>query len=131
MRYEKDGSVTVLAEKFEGKSFNAPNAIVVHAIGGICLTHHEYGISGHYEGNKAPISMKEASYRIDSLDGKTTKVTDNLFRPNGLCFSQTIPGSISRTQERRTILGRLETAWFSTFWTGGSLPTVGNSPRWR
>ena len=115
MRYEKDGSVTVLAEKFEGKSLNAPNAIVVHPVGDMWFTYHKHEISGHYEGNKAPISMKEAIYRIDSLDSKTTKVTDNLFRPNGLCFSQTIPGSISRTRERRTIPGRLGTAWFSTF----------------
>jgi len=46
-----------------------------------------YVISGHNEGNKAPLSLKEAVYRIDPLDGKITKVTDILFRPNGLCFS--------------------------------------------
>lgn len=86
-RYEKDGGITILAEKFEGKPFNAPNDIVVHPDGGIWFTDPGYGISGHYEGNKAPLSMKEAVYRIDPLDGKITKVTDILFRPNGLCFS--------------------------------------------
>ena len=30
VRYEHDGKVTVLAEKFEGKGFNAPNDAIVH-----------------------------------------------------------------------------------------------------
>ncbi len=31
--------------------------------------------------------MKEAVYRIDRKTGKIEMVTDELFKPNGLCFS--------------------------------------------
>jgi gluconolactonase len=39
-----------------------------------------------YEGNKGPLELKEAVYRIDK-SGRIDKVTDDLFKPNGLCFS--------------------------------------------
>ena len=38
VRYEHDGSVTVLADRWQGKPFNAPNDIVVHPDGGIWFT---------------------------------------------------------------------------------------------
>ncbi|MFN6105416.1 MAG: SMP-30/gluconolactonase/LRE family protein, partial [Planctomycetaceae bacterium] len=40
----------------------------------------------NYEGNKGKLELKEAVYRIDK-NGSVTKVTDELFKPNGLCFS--------------------------------------------
>jgi gluconolactonase len=87
VRYEHDGAVTVLADKWNGKQLNAPNDAVVHPDGAIWFTDPGYGISGHYEGNKADLSIKEAVYRIDGKTGKIEKVTDEIFRPNGLCFS--------------------------------------------
>lgn len=87
VRYERDGSITVLASTFAGKPLNAPNDAVVHPDGGIWFTDPGYGILGHYEGNKAPLEIKEAVYRIDPVDGKITQVTDAIFKPNGLCFS--------------------------------------------
>ena len=87
VRYEGDGSVTVLAEKFNGKPLNAPNDIVVHPDGGIWFTDPGYGSLGNYEGNKGELVIKEAVYRIDPKDGSIALVTDELFKPNGLCFS--------------------------------------------
>jgi len=87
VRYERDGSVTVLAEKFNGKPLNAPNDAVVHPDGGIWFTDPGYGIVGNYEGNKAEKELKEAVYRIDAKDGAIALVTDEIFKPNGLCFS--------------------------------------------
>jgi len=87
VRYERDGSVTVLAEKFNGKPLNAPNDVVVHPDGGIWFTDPGYGIVGNYEGNKAGKELKEAVYRIDPNDGTVALVTDEIFKPNGLCFS--------------------------------------------
>ena len=54
MRYEPDGSVTTIAEHYDGKRLNSPNDVVVHPDGGIWFTDPPYGIRGDYEGSSAP-----------------------------------------------------------------------------
>ena len=58
VRYEPNGTVTVIAAKFEGKSLNSPNDIVVHPDGGIWFTDPTYGINGNYEGFQAKAGVE-------------------------------------------------------------------------
>ncbi len=88
VRYEYNGKITVLAEKWQGKPLNAPNDVVVHpADGAIWFTDPGYGSMMHYEGNKGELYIKEAVYRIDAKTGKMDLVTDEISKPNGICFS--------------------------------------------
>src|SRR5579862_5445739 len=86
-RYEQNGTVTVIADKFQGKRLNSPNDIVVHPDGSIWFTDPTYGIQGDYEGFKADKELKEAVYRVDSKTGQMDKIYDEMNGPNGICFS--------------------------------------------
>lgn len=92
VRYEYDGTLTVLADKFDGKPLNAPNDGAVHPNGDIWFTDPGYGSLMNYEGEKSTNDsvqpyQKESVYRIDGKTLKIEKVTDEIFKPNGLCFS--------------------------------------------
>ncbi len=87
VRYEHNGTVTVLADEWIGKRLNAPNDVVVDPDGNIWFTDPGYGSLMNYEGNKGPLEIKEAVYRIDGQTTKMELVTDEIYKPNGLCFS--------------------------------------------
>lgn len=88
VRYEYDGTTTVLADGYQGKRLNAPNDAVVHpADGAIWFTDPGYGSLMNYEGFKGELEIKEAVYRIDAQSGQIKMVTDEIYKPNGLCFS--------------------------------------------
>jgi gluconolactonase len=88
VRYGPSGDPTVLAEKFDGKPLNAPNDVVVHpADGGMIFTDPGYGSHWWYEGNVRDLQLPTSVYHIDATSGKLTRLTDEIFKPNGLCFS--------------------------------------------
>ena len=87
VRYEQNGTVTVIADKFQGKRLNSPNDIVVHPDGSIWFTDPPYGINGNYEGFKADKELKEAFYRVDPKNGQMDLINDEMTGPNGICFS--------------------------------------------
>lgn len=86
-RYEANGSVTVIADRYNGKRLNSPNDVVVHPDGSIWFTDPSFGIRALYEGNPAESETKEAVYRVDGSTGEIALVTDEVGMPNGLCFS--------------------------------------------
>jgi gluconolactonase len=87
-RTEHDGSITVLADRFDGKRFNSPNDVVVRSDGSIWFTDPAYGIDSDYEGHRAESEIGGCHvYRTDPATGGCTIVADDFDRPNGLAFS--------------------------------------------
>ena len=85
-RTEYDGTITVVADRFDGKPLNSPNDVVCRSDGSIWFTDPPFGILGYYEGHAAPAELPTSVYRVDTRGGITAVATD-INRPNGLAFS--------------------------------------------
>jgi len=85
-RTEYDGSVTVLADRYDGKRLNSPNDIVCARDGSVWFTDPPFGIHGYWEGQPAEPELPQAVYRI-AADGRLQQVLTDLAGPNGLAFS--------------------------------------------
>ena len=85
-RTEWDGSITVLADGYQGKRFNSPNDVIVASDGAIWFTDPHYGIMTDYEGFKSPQELPCSVYRIAPDGGVEAMITD-MACPNGLAFS--------------------------------------------
>lgn len=87
-RTEHDGSITVLADQYDGKPLNSPNDVVVRADGTIWFTDPSYGIDSDYEGNAGTNELGGCFvFRLDPEAGSLAIVADDFVRPNGLAFS--------------------------------------------
>ena len=86
-RTELDGTITVLAEIFDGKKLTGPNDVVVKSDGSIWFSDNGAGIRGNYLGHKATPELPYRVYRIDARTGQLTVAVGDMERPNGLCFS--------------------------------------------
>jgi gluconolactonase len=87
-RTEHDGSITVLADRFEGKRFNSPNDVVVKSDDSIWFTDPSYGIDIDYEGGRAESEIGACNvYRIDARSGAVIVAANDFEKPNGLAFS--------------------------------------------
>ena len=82
-RTEVDGSVSILAERYDGRRLNSPNDVVVRSDGSIYFTDPSFGLG-------SPPKWKELSfngvYRI-TPDGELVLLADDFEMPNGLAFS--------------------------------------------
>ena len=86
-RTEIDGSISVIADSYEGKRLNSPNDVVVKSDGSIWFTDPSYGILMDYEGERAESEIGACHvYRVGP-DGDIRIVADDYFKPNGLAFS--------------------------------------------
>jgi len=85
-RTEYDGSITVIADRYDGKPLNSPNDVVVKSDGSIWFTDPHYGIITSYEGFQAEQELPCHVYRIDP-DGTIEAVLTDFACPNGLAFS--------------------------------------------
>jgi gluconolactonase len=86
-RTELDGSITVLADRYQGKRLNSPNDVVCRSDGTIWFSDPHYGINTDYEGGKQAAELPALLYRLDPADGGLSVVADDFEGPNGLAFS--------------------------------------------
>jgi gluconolactonase len=86
-RTEYDGTITVLAEWFDGKRLTGPNDVVVKSDGSIWFSDNGAGIRGNYLGHKGEAELPFRVYRMDGRTGTLTVAIDDMARPNGLAFS--------------------------------------------
>jgi gluconolactonase len=114
VRWEHDGSMTVIADSFEGKHLNSPNDLVPHPDGSIWFTDPPYGtrlseghpdIAGGASNPGGLFNPKVGSENPEALGGQKRELPTNVYRwnaggrlevviredqlpdPNGLCFS--------------------------------------------
>jgi gluconolactonase len=85
-RTEYDGSITTLADKFNGKPLNSPNGVIVKSDDTVWFTDPSYGIGGDHEGNREEAELPRNVYRLDPKTGKMDVVVGDFSMPNGLCF---------------------------------------------
>jgi len=83
-RLEKNGVVTVLADRFEGKRLNSPNDLVYRSDGALYFTDPPFGLPKVYDDPR-----KELPYSgvFCLFKGKLHLVSKDLLGPNGLAFS--------------------------------------------
>lgn len=92
VRYEPSGTITVLADQFEGKRLNIPNDLVVDRAGRVWFTDPFYeGAAGDWSHDRGHKELDHDSvYRLDETPAgvwSITRVTLDTTRPNGLLFS--------------------------------------------
>lgn len=85
-RTEWDGSITVLADSYQGKPLNSPNDVIVAPDGAVWFTDPHYGIGTDYEGFKSAQELPCQVYRVDP-SGQIEAVISDMACPNGLAFS--------------------------------------------
>ncbi len=82
-RTEVDGTITTLAERYQGKRLNSPNDVVVRSDGSVYFTDPPYGLAGLTAWKELPFN---GVYRLGP-DGELELLVDDFDRPNGLAFS--------------------------------------------
>lgn len=83
-RTEKDGAITVLADKYDGKKFNSPNDVIVRSDGMLYFTDPPYGLEGGMKNSELGFI---GVYAINPKTKSVTLVSKDFTRPNGLCLS--------------------------------------------
>jgi gluconolactonase len=86
-RTEHDGTITLLADRFDGKRLTGPNDVVVKSDGSIWFSDNGAGIRGNYLGHKAEQELPFRVYRLHPATREFTIAVDDMERPNGLAFS--------------------------------------------
>ena len=85
VRLEKNGVITVLADRYDGKRLNSPNDLVYKSDGSLYFTDPPFGLPKFFDDPRKELPFSGV-YRVGK-DGKLLLVTRDLTGPNGLAFS--------------------------------------------
>ena len=86
VRMEKNGQLTVLADRYEGKRLNSPNDLVYKSDGALYFTDPPFGLPKFFDDPRKELPYSGV-FRV-SPDGKNVQLlTKELSGPNGLAFS--------------------------------------------
>jgi gluconolactonase len=84
-RLEKNGVLTVLADRYDGKRLNSPNDLVYKSDGTLYFTDPPFGLPKTFDDPKKELPFSGV-YRV-AEPGKVQLLTTDLTGPNGLAFS--------------------------------------------
>lgn len=84
-RLEKDGKLTTLVDKYEGKRLNSPNDLIYKTNGDLYFTDPPFGLPKTFDDPEKELSF-QGVYRL-SRDGKLTLLNSEIKAPNGIAFS--------------------------------------------
>lgn len=101
-RLGPDGSITVLADRWQGRELNSPNDIVVDRRDGIWFTDPLYGRQAE-TGIVREADLPFCGLFYIATDGSVHLVDDDYAGPNGLCFSPDFSRLYVNDSERQHI----------------------------
>ncbi len=84
-RVEKNGKITVLADRYQGKRLNSPNDLIYHSNGDLYFTDPPYGLPKRFDDPARELDFCGV-YRL-TPEGQLTLLTKEMTRPNGIAFS--------------------------------------------
>ena len=84
-RRETDGTLTGLAERYEGKRLNSPNDLVYGSDGALYFTDPPFGLARGFDDPTKELPF-QGVYRL-AADGALSAIVTDLRAPNGLAFS--------------------------------------------
>jgi gluconolactonase len=85
VRQEKNGVISVLADRYDGKRLNSPNDLVYKSDGSLYFTDPPFGLPKFFDDARKELPFSGV-YRVDK-DGTVRLLTKELTGPNGLAFS--------------------------------------------
>jgi gluconolactonase len=83
-RLEKNGVLTVLADRYQGKRLNSPNDLVYRSDGALYFTDPPFGLPKFFEDPRKELPFSGV---FAVINGELKLVTTDLDGPNGLAFS--------------------------------------------
>lgn len=102
VREELDGSLTVLADSFDGAELNSPNDVIAAADGTVLFTDPTFG-RNEFFGVPRPLPRDDRGVYAVRASGAVLRLADDFAQPNGLCLSDDEQTLYVNDTERRHV----------------------------